>query len=100
MAEGVKKNNNKLKDKNMSVAIAIGNDIQDINNIQSTISILKLVQSIGYEQTIPTTQNSSSFENFDPEDIDNLIDWYTGIVNILVDPSLFSYEESNSSIDS
>lgn len=83
----------------MSVAIAIGNDVQDINNIQSTISILKLVQSIGSEQTISTSQDSSSFKNLDPEDIDNLIDWYTGIVNILIDPSLFSYEESNSSID-
>lgn len=78
----------------MSVAIAIGNDVQDINNIQSTISILKLVQSIESEQTI-----STSFKNLDPENIDNLIDWYTGIVNILIDPSLFSYEESNSSID-
>ena len=75
----------------MSVAIAIGNDVQDINNIQNTISILKLVQSIGSEQTISTTETSSSFQTLESQDIDNLIDWYTGIVNILVDPSLFSY---------
>jgi len=98
MAEGVKKNNNKLKDKNMSVAIAIGNDVQDINNIQNTISILKYVQSIESENTISTTESSSSFETLESQDIDNLIDWYTGIVNILVDPSLFSYEESNSNM--
>ena len=75
----------------MSVAIAIGNDVQDINNIQNTISILKFVQSIGSEQTISTTETSSSFQTLESQDIDNLIDWYTGIVNILVDPSLFSY---------
>jgi hypothetical protein len=82
----------------MSVAIAIGNDVQDINNIQNTISILKYVQSIGSENTISTTESSSSFETLESQDIDNLIDWYTGIVNILVDPSLFSYEESNSNM--
>ena len=75
----------------MSVAIAIGNDVQYINNIHNTISILKFVQSIGSEQTISTTETSSSFQTLESQDIDNLIDWYTGIVNILVDPSLFSY---------
>jgi hypothetical protein len=71
----------------MSVAIAIGNDTQDIVNIQNTINLL---QSI--------TDTSSSFETLSPEDIDNLIDWYKGIINILLDPSLFSYDESHSSM--
>ena len=82
----------------MSVAIAIGNDVQDINNIQNTISILKYVQSIESENIISTTETSFSFETLESQDIDNLIDWYTGIVNILVDTSLFSYEESNSNM--
>jgi len=71
----------------MSVAIAIGNDTQDIVNIQNTIHLL---QSI--------TDSSSSFETLSSEDIDNLIDWYKGIINILLDPSLFSYDESHSSM--
>jgi hypothetical protein len=74
----------------MSVAIAIGNDTQDIVNIQNTINLL---QSI--------TDTSSSFEmlkTLSPGDIDNLIDWYKGIINILLDPSLFSYDESHSSM--
>lgn len=71
----------------MSVAIAIGNDTQDIVNIQNTIHLL---QSI--------TDSSSSFETLSSEDIDSLIDWYKGIINILLDPSLFSYDESHSSM--
>jgi hypothetical protein len=71
----------------MSVAIAIGNDTQDIVNIQNTINLL---QSIA--------DSSSSFETLSSEDIDNLIDWYKGIINILLDPSLFSYDESHSSM--
>ncbi len=71
----------------MSVAIAIGNDTQDIVNIQNTIHLL---QSI--------TDSSSSFETLSSEDIDSLIDWYKGIINILLDPSLVSYDESHSSM--
>jgi hypothetical protein len=74
----------------MSVAIAIGNDTQDIVNIQNTINLLQYI-----------ADGSSSFETLkkiSPEDIDNLIDWYKGIVNILLDPSLFSYDESHSSM--
>lgn len=71
----------------MSVAIAIGNDTQDIVNIQNTINLL---QSIA--------DSSSSFETLSSEDVDNLIDWYKGIINILLDPSLFSYDESHSSM--
>lgn len=75
------------KENNMSVAIAIGNDTQDIVNIQNTINLL---QSIA--------DSSSSFETLSSEDVDNLIDWYKGIINILLDPSLFSYDESHSSM--
>jgi len=70
----------------MSISIAIGSDVNDIRNIQNTINLLQYI-----------ADGSCSFETLKEislEDIDNLIDWYSGIYSILTDVAVFAYTEA------
>lgn len=64
----------------MSVAIAIGNDVDDLRNIEDTIKILSLTKE-SYDT--PLTH----------ERLDNIITWYSGIYDILTNPDFLSSNE-------
>lgn len=64
----------------MSLAVIIGNDANDVQNLSDTIKLLSL--------------NRDSFDTFmDSERLDTLITWYTGIHALLTDPTVFSSSE-------
>jgi|APGre2960657373_1045057.scaffolds.fasta_scaffold49494_3 hypothetical protein len=79
----------------MTLAIAIGNNIDDIRNIENTISILKYANMLMNDEKIdfPNLFLNDSHNKFTSDDIESIIDWHSGIYNLLTNPSLFSSEE-------
>ena len=80
----------------MTLAVAIGNDIDDIKNIENTISILKYANMLMNDQKIdfPNLFLNDHSNKFTSEDIESIIDWHSGIYNLLTNPSVFaSYSE-------
>jgi hypothetical protein len=68
----------------MSINIVVGSDPADTDKIKQTIDILKLVNNLANKEDIST---------IDTESLDDLVDWYNSMYNILTDPTIFS--ESN-----
>jgi len=68
----------------MSISIAIGSEPTDLRNIENTIDIL--TQCL----------NADKITNLSSDSLENLLDWYNGIYNILTDLSFFSMEKSTS----
>lgn len=62
----------------MTLAIAIGNDTNEINYIKRTIDVLKTAKTY--------------YTNSDLEELDTIIDWYNGIYSILTDADLFAVQ--------
>ena len=60
----------------MTLAIAIGNNPEEINYIKTTVDVLKTAKS--------------HYTNSDLEQLDTIIDWYNGIYSILTDAHLFA----------
>jgi len=68
----------------MSINIVVGSDPADTDKIKQTIDILKLVNNLANKEDIST---------IDTESLDDLVDWYNSMYNILTDPTIFA--ESN-----
>jgi len=73
----------------MSLAVIIGSEIEDINNIENTIELLKFTKNIVSDSVLSMPNNN----NIDSEKLDSIITWYTGIHNLLTDPSSFPTHE-------
>lgn len=82
----------KLKGIIMSISVAIGSDYQDIKNIQDTITILNFVRNLVSNKSLHIANDSASAPDIDLDYdyVDNILDWYTGIYQILVDVSVFA----------
>lgn len=78
----------------MSLGIIIGSDVQDTTNLEDTIELLT------FTKQIISNDPGLSFSNnkiIDPERLDSIISWYTGIHTLLTDPAAFHFAEGDQS---
>lgn len=66
----------------MSINIVVGSDPADHTKLRQTIDILKFVNK---------TENKNEFD-IHSQSLEELIDWYDSMYNILTNPNLFTEE--------
>jgi hypothetical protein len=68
----------------MSINVVVGSDPNDANKLQDTVELLYMLKAL-----LPVEQSYFDIDGaqYDSERIDDIIDWYKSMYNILTNPS-------------